>query len=167
MLQRTPDSASDLLVDLEPGPGTGNAPRDLEVAGEDHRTLAHVTVDRRSRLRLPLAQPFPTRLHFLVHQAGLPTDRDPRIMNFRAFRFEWEHRPRSQHGADSASLKTIRRRNLVVTVWFALQHLIDRLAKGGRLARLTGPVSPRMRRLLKSYPEWRALRGTRRTRHPP
>src|SRR5260370_17183929 len=81
-------------------------------------------------------------------------------MNFRAFRFEWEHRPRSQHGADSASLKPIGRRNLVVTLWFALQHLIDRLAKGGRLVRLTVPVSPRMRRLLKSYLEWRGLAGT-------
>src|SRR5260370_22257398 len=41
MLQRTPDSASTLLLDLEPVPGAGNAPLDLEVAGEYPRAVPH------------------------------------------------------------------------------------------------------------------------------
>jgi hypothetical protein len=148
-----------LLVDLEPGPGTGNAPLDLQVIGEDYKVLAHVTVDRRSRLRLPLAAPVPARLWFRVHHGGLPTDRDPRIMNFRAFRFDWDRHTKYRRGSDSATLRPIGRRSTLVTIWFALQHLIDRLAKGGRLVRLTVPVSPRMRRFLKSYVEWRGFLG--------
>lgn len=159
LLDRPPESVSGLLVDLEPGPGTGNAPLDLEVIGDDFEVLAHVTVDRRSRLRLPLATRVPARLWFRVHQGGVPTDRDPRILNFRAFRFEWERRVESRRASEAATLRPIGRRNLVVASWFALQHVIDRLAKGGRLVRLTVPVSPRMRRMLKSYVEWRGFAG--------
>ena len=158
LLDQPPASVSGLLVDLEPGPGTGNAPLDLEVVGEDYQVLAHVTVDRRSRLRLPLPAPVPKRLWFRVHHGGLPTDRDPRVMNFRAFRFEWD-RAASRAGSDSATVRPLGRRNLVVTAWFALQHVIDRLAKGGRLVPLTVPVSPRLRRMLKSYVEWRGFAG--------
>ncbi len=166
LLHGPPESVSGLLVDLEPGPGTGNAPLDLEVIGEDYRVLAHVTVDRRSRLRLPLAIPVPARLWFRVHNGGVPTDRDPRIMNFRAFRFDWERHSGSRHVSDSPTLRPIGRRNLLVTIWFALQHLVDRLAKGGRLVRLTVPVSPRMRRFLKSYVEWRGFVGMARNAVP-
>jgi hypothetical protein len=158
LIDRPPGSVSGLLVDLEPGPGTGNAPLDLEVISDDFEVLAHVTVDRRSRLRLPLSTRVPARVWFRVHQGGVPTDRDPRILNFRAFRFEWE-RVESAHRSESASLRPIGKRNLVVTSWFALQHVIDRLAKGGRLVQLTVPVSPRMRRQLKSYVEWRGFAG--------
>ncbi len=162
LLDRPPAPVSGLLVDLEPGPGTGNAPLDLEVIGEDFQVLAHVTVDRRSRLRLALSAPVPARLWFRVHQGGLATERDPRIMNFRAFRMEWERRP----GSKARTLQPIGRRHLVVAGWFALQHVIDRLAKGGRLVRLTVPVSPRMRRILKSYVEWRGFAGMARNAVP-
>ena len=159
LLDRPPESVSGLLVDLEPGPGTGNAALDLEVIGDDFEVLAHVTVDRRSRLRLPLPTRVPARLWFRVHQGGVPTDRDPRILNFRAFGLEWERRLESRRDSGAATLRPIGRRNLVVASWFALQHVIDRLAKGGRLVRLTVPVSPRMRRMLKSYVEWRGFAG--------
>jgi hypothetical protein len=165
LIDRPPESVSGLLVDLEPGPGTGNAPLDLEVIGDNFEVLAHVTVDRRSRLRLPLGNRVPARLWFRVHQGGVPTDRDPRILNFRAFRVEWE-RVESAHRSEAASLRPIGKRNLAVTSWFALQHVIDRLAKGGRLVRLTVPVSPRMRRMLKSYVEWRGFAGMARNTVP-
>jgi hypothetical protein len=48
---------------------------------------------------------------------------------------------------------------MIATAWFALQHLIDRLAKGGRLVRLTVPVSPRMQRRLKMYIDYRGFVG--------
>ncbi len=54
----------------------------------------------------------------------------------------------------------------MVTAWFALQHVIDRLAKGGRLVPLTVPVSPRLRRMLKSYVEWRGFAGMARNAVP-
>ena len=158
LIDRPPGSVSGLLVDLEPGPGTGNAPLDLEVIGDDFEVLAHVTVDRRSRLRLPLATRVPARLWFRVHQGGVPTDRDPRILNFRAFRFEWEQAA-SGHGSEAATL-----RPSASAIWWShpgsqMQHVIDRLAKGGRLVPLTVPVSPRLRRKLKSYVEWRGFAG--------
>jgi hypothetical protein len=165
LIDRPPASVSGLLVDLEPGPGTGNAPLDLEVIGDDFEVLAHVTVDRRSRLRLPLSARVPSRLWFRVHQGGVPTDRDPRILNFRAFRLEWE-RVASAHRSEGASLRPIGKRNLAVTSWFAFQHVVDRLAKGGRLVQLTVPVSPRMRRTLKSYVEWRGFAGMARNAVP-
>ena len=59
LLRRPPANASALTLDLEPGPGTGGEPLDLEVIGQGHQTLARVSVDRRSRLRLPLSAPFP------------------------------------------------------------------------------------------------------------
>jgi hypothetical protein len=44
-------------------------------------------------------------------------------------------------------------------VWYAVQHVIDRLAKGGRLVNLTVPVAPRVRRVLKQYVEFRGFVG--------
>lgn len=155
LLENPPERASALLVELEPGPGTGNAALDLEVVSEDFKMLAHVQVNRRSRLRLPLTLPLPARLWFRVHNAGLPLELDPRILNFRAFRFTWEQRA----GSGSATLQPIGGRNFIVAAWFALQHLIDRLAKGGRLVKLTVPVSPRLQRWLKMYIEYRGFVG--------
>lgn len=154
-LQTPPANASALVIELEPGPGTGNAPLDLEVIADGYQVLAHVDIARRSRLRLPLPAPLPARLWFRVHQGGLPAQHDPRVLNFRAFRVAWEHAP----GASGASLETVGGRNFIVSAWFALQHLIDRLAKGGRLVRLTVPVSPRMQRRLKMYIEYRGFVG--------
>ena len=142
LLERPPDGVSGMVVELEPGPGTGSAPLDLEVIAEGYRVLAHVNVGRRSRLRLPLETPLPARLWFRVHQGGLPAEHDPRTLNFRAFRIDWE--TRGPNGG--ATLQAVGGRNLIAAAWFALQHLIDRLAKGGRLVRLTVPVSPRMQR---------------------
>jgi hypothetical protein len=76
-------------------------------------------------------------------------------LNFRAFRFTWEQRA----GSGSATLQPIGGRNFIAAAWFALQHLIDRLAKGGRLVKLTVPVSPRLQRWLKMYIEYRGFVG--------
>ena len=155
LLERPPTDASALTVEIEPGPGTGSAPLDLEVIGEGYKLLAHVEVARRSRLRLPIGSPPPRRLWFRVHQGGLPADHDPRVLNFRAFRIEWERG--IQSGA--ASVESVGGRNVIAAAWFALQHLIDRLAKGGRLVRLTVPVSPSLQRRLKLYIEYRGFVG--------
>src|SRR4029077_14973333 len=45
------------------------------------------------------------------------------------------------------------------TYWHALMHLINRLAEGGPLVRLTVPVSPGLRRLLKFYVDWGGFTG--------
>lgn len=156
LLDNPPPRVSALLLELEPGPGTGNAALDLEVIREGYQVLAHVNVARRSRLRLPLAAPLPARLWFRVHHGGFPTELDPRILNFRAFRFTWEL---GAGGTGSAALQPIGSRNFIVAAWFALQHLIDKLAKGGRLVRLTVPVSPRLQRWLRMYIDYRGFVG--------
>jgi hypothetical protein len=43
--------------------------------------------------------------------------------------------------------------------WLALQHVVDRLAKGGRLVTFTVPVAPRLRRILKQYIEFDGVVG--------
>ncbi len=161
LLRQPPEDAAALTLDLEPGPGTGGEPLDLEVIGEGHRTLARVSVDRRSRLRLPLAAPFPAALAFRVHGGGLPTSRDPRVLNFRVFRLEWIRGA----GGSAVSLRPIRVHGRISAVWYAVQHVIDRLAKGGRLVNLTVPVAPRVRRVLKQYVEFRGFVGM--VRHAP
>ena len=161
LLGRPPEGACALTLDLEPGPGTGGEPLDLEAIGPGHRTLARVTVDRRSRLRLPLSAPFPEVLAFRVHGGGLPARSDPRVLNFRVFRLEWSR----GSGGGAASLRPIRAHGRVSAVWYAMQHVIDRLAKGGRLVNLTVPVSPRVRRALKQYVEFRGFVGM--LRHAP
>jgi hypothetical protein len=155
VLENVPEPVSGLLVELEAGPGTGGEPLDLEVIGEDHRALARVTVARRSRLRLPLAPPLPARLLFRVHGGGLPTNRDPRVLDFRIFRLEWER----NRGGGRVSLQPVRRTNRIMAAWLALQHVIDRLAKGGSLVTFTVAVTPRWRRLLKQYIEFDGFVG--------
>jgi hypothetical protein len=158
LLENVPEPVSALLVDLEPGPGTGGEPLDLEVIGDGHQVLTRVTVARRSRLRLPFTPPLPARLLFRVHGGGLPTSRDPRVLDFRAFRLEWE-RLRKGRGDSRASLRPIRRTNPVMGAWLALQYVIDRLAKGGRLVTFAVPVAPRLRRILKQYIEFDGVVG--------
>jgi len=161
LLRRPPEGASTITLDLEPGPGTGGEPLDLEVIGGGHQTLARVSVGRRSRLRLPLGVPLPEVVRFRVHGGGLPTSRDPRVLNFRAFRFEWARGA----GGGAVSLRPIRAHGRIAEVWYAVQHVIDRLAKGGRLVNLTVPVAPRVRRALKQYVEFRGFVGM--LRHAP
>ena len=156
LLENPPAGASALLLELEPGPGTGDGPLDLEVVGAGYQVLARVTIDRRSRLRLPLAAPLPERIWFHVHGGGAVDRRDPRVLNFRLLRLEWE---RSTEGGSAASVQPMRRGALVVLLWNALQHLINRLARGGRLVTLTVPVPPRLQRILQAYLDWNGFIG--------
>ena len=156
LLENPPAGVSALLLELEPGPGTGDGPLDLEVIGAGYEVLAHVTVDRRSRLRLPLAAPLQSRLWFHVHGGGAIEKRDPRVLNFRLLRLEWE---RSTAGASAATVQPMPRGALAVVMWNAMQHIINRLARGGRLVTLTVPVSPRLQRTLQAYLDWNGFIG--------
>ena len=162
LIDNPPQPVSALLVELEPGPGTGGEPLDLDVTGEDHRVLAHVTVDRRSRLRLPLPSPLPARLYFRVRNGGLPARRDPRILNFRVMRLSWQAgragRTSLQEVPDP-DVVPVRTHNRIVAAWLAMQYVLEKLAKGGSLVPLTVPVPPRVRRFLRSYIQWNGFVG--------
>ncbi len=153
-IERVPDGAATLGIEIEPGPGTGDAALDLEIAGDGFEVLARVTVDRRSRLRLPLAGERPRRLWFRVHGGGHANPRDPRVLNFRVLRIGWE-----RAGAGTPSVEALGGGSRIVAGWNAMQHVINRLAHGGRLVTLTVPVSPRLRRWLRAYLDWNGLVG--------
>lgn len=161
LLEKPPKRAAALLIDLEPGPGTGGAPLELEVLSGDRNLLAHLLIERRSQLRLPLPVPAPQRLWFCARGAGATAGRDPRTLSMRAFRFAWELR-REDTGRvrlDPATLDQRSRVQRLKSAWAALQLLIRKLAMDGPLVPLTVPVSPRLRRLLKGYVEWGGFTG--------
>ena len=161
LLEKPPEQAAALLIDLEPGPGTGAAALDLEVLSADSSPLAHVLIWRRSQLRLPLPAPAPDRLWFCARGAGPAAGRDPRTFNMRAFRFAWELRDTGASRArlDPATLEPRHRMQRSKSAWAALQLLIRKLAMEGPLVSLTVPVSPRLQRLLRGYVEWGGFTG--------
>ena len=81
-----------LSLEVEPGPGLGSQPFDLQVLDETGHTIAQTSVKGRETVQvtlpIPLSQkPAVFRLH--VEGGGLPTPNDPRILNFRVFRVGW------------------------------------------------------------------------------
>ena len=59
----------------------------------------------------------------------------------------WE----STEASAAAALLSGSRANRIRTAWRKLQYVIGKLADGGPLVPLIVPVSPRLRRILKSY----------------
>ena len=155
---KAPGGVAALLVDLEPGPSAGGEPVDLEVTSGENRMVARVSIDSRSQLRLPLPTPPPERLWFRTYSRAAPFGVDPRVLNLRMFRFEWEPGTPGA-GALGATVKRDRRLRRVATLWHALQHVLHKLATGGSLVSFSVPVPQRLQRLLKSYVEWGGVTG--------
>jgi hypothetical protein len=135
-----------LHLDVEPGPGTAGAPLDLAVSGADGNLLTELTLTVRSKVRLPLTAPVPSRLFFETRNGGHPAGVDPRVLNFRVFRVEY------RRGAKGVlSVKPIgfgaRMKSLVGVV----DHAVEKLATGGERVEVTVPVSRRMRAMFNSY----------------
>ncbi len=80
-----------LNVELEPGPGLASQPFELQVLDKEGQIVATTKVSGRETVIIKLTivpnQPAVFRLH--VESSGLPTSNDPRILNFRVFRFGW------------------------------------------------------------------------------
>ena len=163
LLEDPPEPAMALVLDIEPGPSTGGLPLQLEieVAGQPP---VHQILDRRKRVKLRFASPYPRRLHLRTRDGGVRVCDDPRPLNFRLFHAVWERTASAAAGVRSlqATLHPAPWTRRAPKVWHALMHLIRRLAEGGPLVRLTVPVSPRLRRLLKS-----CAAATRGRTHPP
>jgi hypothetical protein len=147
LLEEMPGQCAVLQMDIEPGPGAGGLPLQLEVSGEEGQVLAEVEVGWRSQMRLPLSAPVPRRLLFHTRNGGLTTPSDPRIMDFRAFRVE------CQKGVKTATVELrpigmLARLRILLSM---LDHAVERLATGGDRVALTVPVSSRMRKLFHRY----------------
>ena len=78
LLGTAPERVAALLVDLEPGPSADEGAVDLEVTTGENRVLARVSVDSRSRLRLPLPATLPERLWFRTRSQATPRGVDRR-----------------------------------------------------------------------------------------
>jgi hypothetical protein len=131
-----------LWMDLEPGPGAGSQPLDLEVM-EGERQIARFQIDSRRRLRLPIGGPV-DRLSFVVHNPGVGAGLDPRILMFRVFDLRWKHTE------DPAPQPTVTRLSLLDRariLWGGVHHILQKLATEGPLVNLTVFVSPALRRI--------------------
>lgn len=141
-----------VVIDLEPGPGAGSAPLDLEVTTSDGRAVARLAIDHRSRFRLKLPEPKPKGLRFSVHGVTTQIHLDPRVLSLRAFRLDWEPNHRG-------SSRALPRSGTLGHGWRSLQHVIRKLATGGPLVPLLVPVSPRFQRWLQTYVRWGGATG--------
>ena len=150
LLEDPPEPGCELALDVEPGPSIGGRPLQLEVevAGEAPVCL---TFDGRRRVRLRFASPYPKRLQFRTKDAGVRVCGDPRPLNFRMFRVEWEReRAAGGEGARSlqATLQPVSWMTRAAQMRNAFLHLMRKLAGGWSAMPLTVPVSPGLRRVL-------------------
>jgi hypothetical protein len=155
LLEEVPAQSAVLNMDLEPGPGTGGRPLQLEVTGENGQRLADVEVAWRCRFRLPLAAPVPRRILFQTRNGGLSAGEDPRVLNFRIFRIECASCARP----GSVELRPIGWLARLKILLGMLDHVIEMLALGGDRVALTVPVSTRMRNLFRRYLKIRPASG--------
>lgn len=165
LLEVPPEPGLALVLDIEPGPSTGGLPLQLEieVAGQPP---VHQILDRRQRLRVRFASPYPERVRLRTRDGGVRVRGDPRPLNFRLFHVDWERKRTAEGSVQSlqATLQPAPWTKRARTLWHALMHLVRRLADNGPLVGLTVPVSPGLRRLLKFYLDCGGLTGM--VRHP-
>jgi hypothetical protein len=86
-------AARPLILEIEPGPGVGPGPVDLQVLDEHGAVAATVPLApgrQVARLRLPLAPGATATYRLHVDGGGRATPGDPRTLNFRIFRYGWE-----------------------------------------------------------------------------
>lgn len=80
-----------LSLEIEPGPGVGLQPFTLQVLDQKGETAATAEVRGREvvKVTLPISQGEAAAFRLHIEGGGLPTPNDPRILNFRVFRFGW------------------------------------------------------------------------------
>ena len=160
LLQDPPQPGCTLVLDIEPGISTGDLPLqlELEVIGQP---AVRQTLDRRKRVKLRFASPYPKCLHLRTRDGGVRAADDPRPLNFRLFHAAWEHDASPAPGVQSlrATLHPVPWSTRASNLCHALTHLVRRLAHGGPLVRLTVPASPRLHRLLNFYLDFGGLAG--------
>jgi hypothetical protein len=141
-----PPSDRVLLLDVEPGPGSGNEPVDLEVSAGS-RQIARLSISSRHLVRLPVEEA-PSQLSFTVHNSAIAAHRDPRLLMFRVFRVQWQDAKEAVAPAGVTRLPLFYRARVL---WGAVHHGLRRLATEGPLVHLTVFVSPALRRIIRGY----------------
>lgn len=144
-----PAGASALVLEIEPGPGTGGLPLDLEIAA-DGASIGRFQISRRCRLQVRRQWAAGSALMFRVHGKLVPAGRDPRILPFRLLGTKWQT-GNAPAPAPSASVQPLPFLHRVAVVARNLNQLIARLAHEGPLVELTVMVSPGLQRILRAY----------------
>lgn len=107
-----------LWMELAPGPGVDYKPFRLYWLDEDGQRVADVQVDHQQtvEIRVPITTSEGRVFKLYIEQGGLQIETDPRIMNFRVFRFGW---------IDLAGLEI---RHQLVTARSERDHVLQNLA---------------------------------------
>jgi hypothetical protein len=148
-VEEPPKGERTLELEIEPGPGTGVRPLDLEVVA-DGAPIGRFSISRRCRLRIGMCWTAGVGLLFVVHRELVPAGRDPRALGFRLLRAKWVTRGWvGRMPAASLVRLSLRRRFAIISR--AVTHLAFRLATEGPLVNITVPVSPALRRTLKKF----------------
>ncbi len=150
LAEAPPPKAEALVLEVEPGPGAGNAPLDLEIITSGPR--ARLLITQRSLLRIAMRWSPGTTVTFIVHGEISPTRREPRLLPFRVLDLKWK---RSRLGLKESSISVaplpLSRR--IAVFRDGIHHVLARFAYEGPLLDLTILVPPALRRLAKWYIE--------------
>ena len=152
LLENPPGPEFELVLEVEPGPSIGGGPLQLEieVAGQP---AVYQTLDGRRKVRLRFGPAYPKRLQLRAKDGGVRVCGDPRPLNFRVFHVEWERARTAGGGVPSlqAALQPVSWIMRAASMRNAFVHLMRKLSEGGPLVRLTVPVSPGVRRMLRFW----------------
>jgi hypothetical protein len=148
LLEKPPDGASGLVLEVEPGPGTAGAPVDLEALASGE-SIGRLQLTRRSLLHVRMDWGAGTVLRLLVHGDLVTAGLDPRKLPFRLHRLNWETSGRRQGGEPSLYLTALPWSGRIRHARDAFDHLVAKLAYEAPLVHLTVLISPRMSRILK------------------
>ncbi len=135
-----------LLFEIAPGPSMDSRTFGLEFVDAGGRMLAQAQIEGRSKVALQLP-PGGDRFRFRLHtpQGGRPLRRDPRILNFRVLRCEWQqaaamHLPAGPTAAEQEYLSGFRSDSHPIGRFHRVSGFAGKIAGILRRAAEDGPV---------------------------
>ncbi len=86
-----PSAAREIDLEIEPGPGLGLQPFELQLLDQQGHVVARAQVRGREAVKVALPTTAGQQAVFRLHAdgGGLPTPNDSRTLNFRVFRLDW------------------------------------------------------------------------------
>jgi SAM-dependent methyltransferase len=95
-----------LALDIEPGPGVNMTSFNLYLLDERGRSIGKAVVYQRQKVyfKLPITPHQSTTFYLHVEEGGLPSENDPRVINFRVFSYGWTLKKLEESQPDSILL---------------------------------------------------------------
>lgn len=147
-----------LTFDLEPGPGTGRKPLQLDLIDEDGRVLATTSLNGRRnwQVDVPPASRSPRILSLRSVGGGRLSGQDPRNVSFRVFWCGWEG-TRPQETTAAFFKRGVGRK--CVLLWRKLQNVVSKVANEGPMVTFTVLIPAKVQRLARLYFDWGGIAG--------